>query len=104
RSLAQGIGRFAQGSPVKRRFHARARSLEQRRKDRRGNSRPDFRFARNLRSPKDHSAKNEWTQYVMLKRTVICASLFSVAISGCDNKETGYVQLKVAPPNAVSAI
>ncbi len=40
----------------------------------------------------------------MLKRAIICTSLFLVAIAGCDNRETGYVQLRVAPPNAVAAI
>ena len=40
----------------------------------------------------------------MLKRAIICTSLFLVTITGCDNKETGYVQLRVLPPNAVTAI
>ena len=40
----------------------------------------------------------------MPKWAVICVSLFLVAIAGCDNKETGYVQLRVVPPNAVAAI
>ena len=39
----------------------------------------------------------------MLKRWG-CAFLFLLTIAGCDNKETGYVQVRLVPPAAVGTI
>lgn len=40
----------------------------------------------------------------MLKRGVLWLLLFLPTIAGCDKRDTGYVQIRVVPPNAVATV